>query len=106
MAEAWPRMELGMISWIAAGATPKGMLRQNTVGAISRATRLASSSSGKVTDSGSARQAASRPTRMLASVLPRLAQRSARRPPKTMPRQPNTATMLPYTTPTWPASQP
>ncbi|SQC94372.1 Uncharacterised protein [Pseudomonas aeruginosa] len=35
-----------MISWIAAGATPNGMLRKNTVGAISAAAQLALSSSG------------------------------------------------------------
>ncbi|MCY1278510.1 hypothetical protein D9M68_639040 [compost metagenome] len=84
-----------MISWIAAGATPKGMLRQNTVGAISTVTQKASAISGKATTSGSAPRAAKRPTRMLASLRPRLAIQSARRPPKTMPRQPNTATRLP-----------
>jgi len=34
-ADAWPRMELGMISWIAAGPTPKGMAMVKTCRAIS-----------------------------------------------------------------------
>ncbi|MDT4870684.1 hypothetical protein D3C80_1305430 [compost metagenome] len=84
-----------MISWIAAGATPNGMLRKNTAGAVRIAAQSALSINGKASTQGTAPMAAYRPTRMLASLLPRLAIQSASRPPKTMPRQPNTATMLP-----------
>ena len=80
---------------IAAGATPNGMLRQNTASASSMLAQKALSISGNSTTIGKAPSAAYRPTRMLASLRPRLAIRSARRPPKTMPRQPQTATMLP-----------